>query len=118
VLVTRIALAGSSDLVGYSYELVFTVRHIPSEITGTITWPTHWFRPESSTPTALNDTFVVMANLRTTSPAPHDPDPTSMGPQTIETLQPVASGQFIGVDIGEAERKARYRITDRLKNAN
>jgi hypothetical protein len=107
VLVTNLALMGeSSALNRFSYQIVLTTRIVVSEISGTITWPTGWFRPASATPTAVAGTFTVVANERTTTQGG--------GPLggVIEHLVPVTPGQIVTVEIGDQECRARYRISD------
>jgi len=107
VLVTHLAVMGEpSSLNRFSYQVVLTTRVVVSEISGTITWPTAWFRPVSPTPSAVGGTFTVMANERTTT--------SGAGPfgGVVEHLTPVTPGQLVSVEMGETDCRARYRISD------
>ncbi|WP_433788677.1 hypothetical protein [Actinoplanes sp. CA-252034] len=107
VLVTALAVMGEpSTLIRFSYQVVLTTRIVASEISGTITWPTAWFRPSTTTPSAIAGTFSILANLRTTQPSP--------GPfgGTNETLVSVTPGQIASVEVGDEKCRVSYRITD------
>jgi len=110
VLITHIVLSGSSGLIRFSYQIVLTTRVVVSEISGTITWPTEWFRPASPTPTAVADTFTVMANERTTETIP--PSEEEPFGRFIEHLTPKAPGEIVSVEIGDLQCRARYRISN------
>ncbi|WP_327108315.1 hypothetical protein [Nonomuraea glycinis] len=107
VLVTHLALMGEPSILNrFSYQVVLTTRVVVTEITGTISWPTAWFRPTSAGPAGVSGVFGVMANERTTTQA---------GPPLggeIEHLRPVTPGEIVSVTIAEDTCRATYRISE------
>ncbi len=107
VLVTNLAVMGEpSGLHRFSYQVVATTRVVVAEISGVAAWPTAWFRPANTDPSALAGRVTVVANERTVTPLG--------GPfgGTEEHLVPVTPGQVYAVSIGERECTASYRISE------
>jgi len=119
VLDTHIAAAGeNTNLHRFSYQVVVIQRFVPSEITGTLSWPTAWFRPMSTDPGALAGVFTVVANEQTftTTTPPGSLDSGPFGGPTVEHLTPVGTGQILGVAVDETTSHASYRIADPPKD--
>ncbi len=108
VLVSHLAVMGEpSHLHRFSYQVVATTRIVVSEISGTLRWPTGWFRPASADPTAVAGRVTVVANRRSTTTTS-----SPFGPIITEHLVPVSAGQIVSVQVGEVECRAVYRISD------
>lgn len=107
VLVTNLALMGEpSGLHRFSYQVVLTTRVVVTEITGTISWPTPWYRPTSPSPAGVSGVFTVMANDRTVTQL------TGGLGGTVEHLTPVTPGEIVSVVIAEDTCRATYRIVE------
>ncbi|GAA3049825.1 hypothetical protein GCM10010464_12580 [Pseudonocardia yunnanensis] len=107
VLITHLALMGEpSTLNRFSYQVVLTTRVVASEITGTISWPTAWFRPPLPGPAGVSGIFSILANERTVTPG---------GPPfggEVEHLRPVTPGEIVSVTVAEDTCRATYRIAE------
>ncbi|RMB57261.1 hypothetical protein EAX62_16120 [Tessaracoccus antarcticus] len=103
-LLVDAALAGDSTLSRFSYQVVLTVLQSKAAVTGTITWPTNWFRPVSGESAALAGVFQIVLNRRSEIPL--------QGPLggVREVLEPLRAGEISGLTVGTETCQARYRI--------
>ena len=107
VLHTFLALAGEpSTLNRFSYQVVAIDHALATEVTGTLTWPTAWFRPGLTDPATLSGAFTIDADERTISPG----GPPGL-PSDTEQLTFLARGVITAVTIGDTTTIATYRIT-------
>jgi hypothetical protein len=99
-------LAGEpSTLNRFSYQVVAIDHALATEVTGTLSWPTAWFRPGSTDPATLSGAFTIDASERTISPGPPGL------PGETEQLTFLARGVITAVTIGDTTTIATYRIT-------
>lgn len=122
-LVLEVALAAAGEDSGlhrFSYQVVVTNRVVAAEITGTISWPTAWFRPAGSDPGPIGAIFHVVANEQTFTSGgtagPAGPGSGPFGPVSVEHLRPVRDGQVTSVSIADDVCRATYRIADPPKD--
>ncbi|ORA29321.1 hypothetical protein [Mycobacterium aquaticum] len=104
VLIVNTALMGEwSALHRFSYQVVATVVRVGTAITGTITWPTELFRPESDDPAIAQSVLTVVANRYENVPA-------SGGNFGYENLTPLVPGAIEHLTVSADECQASYRI--------
>lgn len=104
LLVHLVVRGDSSFLHRFSYQVVFTRRLVTTDISGSLTWPTAWFRPGSTDPAAVGGVFSVTANTLTPGPSASG----ALGGAPV--LAPVASGGIESVAIADDVCRATYRI--------
>ncbi|GAT01221.1 hypothetical protein [Mycolicibacterium fortuitum] len=110
VLTTDLALMGeSSALSRFGYQIVLTTRKVTTEISGTISWATRWFRPTSSDPAGVSGVFKILANQRQVTQTQGGPG--EFG-QSLESLTPVTPGEITAVTVDEDMSRAHYRIVE------
>ncbi|KQY62429.1 hypothetical protein [Nocardioides sp. Root140] len=99
VLVAHLALMGeSSTLNRFSYQVVCIDHALATEVTGTLSWPTAWFRPASTDPASLAGAFDIEAKaVRVTG-------------GTMDELTFLAFGTITGVTVGDTTTTATYRV--------
>jgi hypothetical protein len=103
VLHTFLALAGEpSTLNRFGYQVVAVDHALATEITGTLTWPTAWFRPASTDPATLSGAFTIEVEERTFTPGPP-------GLGDVEHLTFLSFGTITSVTIGDDKTSATYR---------
>jgi hypothetical protein len=103
VLHTFLALAGEpSTLNRFGYQVVAIDHALATEITGTLSWPTAWFRPASTDPATLAGAFTIEVKERTFTPGPP-------GLGDIEQLTFFSFGTITSVTIGDDKTSATYR---------
>ncbi|MCA2272545.1 hypothetical protein JF780_07095 [Mycobacterium intracellulare] len=110
VLHTDLVLIGEwSALSRFSYQIVLTTRKVVAEISGTISWPTQWFRPPTPDPAGVSGIFTVVANRREITEK--NSGPGQFGEFT-EVLTPITPGEIVSVSIDEETTRAVYRIVE------
>lgn len=110
VLHTDLVLIGEwSALSRFSYQIVLTTRKVIAEISGTISWPTQWFRPPTPDPAGVSGIFTIVANRREITEK--DGGLGQFGEFT-ETLTPITPGEIISVIIDGEITRAVYRIVE------
>ena len=106
VLHVFLALAGEpSTLNRFSYQVVVVDHALATEVTGTLRWPTAWFRPGSTDPATLSGAFTIDADERSFLPGPPGL------PSDTEQLTFLARGTITAVTIGDTTTTATYRIS-------
>jgi hypothetical protein len=114
------ALGENTSLHRFSYQVVVTNRVVAAEITGTLSWPTAWFRPPSSDPAGVAGVFTVIANEQTftstSPPGPASPTSAPFGGGAVEHLTPAGNGQIVAVTVADDTSHASYRIANPPKD--
>ena len=106
ILVVNTALMGEwSALHRFSYQVVATVMRVGTEITGTISWPTELYRPESEDPAIAQSVLTVTANR-------YESVPSTGGNFGYETLTPLVPGAINQLTVSRGQCQASYRIAN------
>ena len=106
ILVVNTALMGEwSALHRFSYQVVATVMRVGTEITGTISWPTELYRPESEDPALAQSVLTVTANR-------YESVPSTGGNFGHETLTPLVPGAINQLTVSRDQCRASYRIAN------